>query len=341
MQYLIFLFLFFIVFSNSVFVEPHLKNIRNITNGGTNAEAYWSFDGKQFSFQAIRGELGQTHDCDQIYTMNSDGSNVKLISGGLGRTTCSYFLPDGEHVLYSSTKSGGSYCPPTPDQKYGYLWPLNKDMNIYITHIKSGHTKLLFESGEYNAESVISPNGERIIFTSAKDGDLELYTMRLNGSDIRRMTYTPGYDGGAWFSWDSKKIVWRANRPQGNDYTDYLNLLKFGLVSPTNMQIYWQDVELLHLVVQVTNNNGTNFSPVFTPDSKAIVFSSDMHAPNTGNFQLYYVRLDGTGLIKLTTEGTFNAFAMFNPQGNTLAWESNRGVKIPGDIDVFLADWSK
>lgn len=146
-------------------------------------------------------------------------------------------------------------------------------MNIYITNIKSGHSKLLFESGQYNAESVISPNGERIIFTSAKDGDLELYTMKLDGSDIRRMTYTPGYDEGAWFSWDSKKIVWRANRPQGDAYTNYLDLLKFGLVSPINIQIYWQDVELLHPTVQVTNNNGTNFASVFTPDSKAIVFS--------------------------------------------------------------------
>lgn len=163
--------------------------------------------------------------------------------------------------------------------------------------------------------------------------------MNLDGGDLRRMTYTPGYDGGAWFSWDGSKIVWRANRPRGSEYNDYVNLLRFGLVQPSNMQIYWQDSELLAPMVQVTNNSGTNFAPVFVPDDSLILFSSDIHAPNTGNFQLYVIGLDGTGLTQITTEGNFNAFAMFSPDGKTLVWCSDRGTSKPGDINVLTATW--
>lgn len=316
-----------------------MRNVRAITNSGTNAEAYWSFDGQRLSFQAIRGKLGRVHACDQIYVMNQDGSEVTLVSGGLGRTTCSFFMPDGEHVLYGSTRSGGPYCPPAPDMEYGYLWPLNKEMEIYVSDLRTGNTTLLFSSPAYDAEAVIAPNRQRILFTSAKDGDLELYTMRLDGSDLRRMTYTPGYDGGAWYSWDSTKIVWRANRPRGPAYAEYLNLLEFGLVEPSDMQIYWQDAELLSPAVQLTRNNGTNFAPVFTPDSQAVIFSSDMHAPNTSNFQLYMVNLDGTGLTQLTDQGSFNAFAMFSPDGTRLAWESDRNTSHYGLINVLVGDW--
>lgn len=320
--------------------ERRLTEIRYLTHSGTNAEAYWSFDSKRLSFQAIRAPYAATHPCDTIYTINADGSNITPVSGPVGRTTCSFFFPDGEWVLYSSTRSGGKYCPPAPDMSYGYLWPLNKDMDIYKQDLRNGTIlPLVSYPNAYTAEAVISPNGKQIIFTSTKDGDLELYTCDLDGANVRRMTYTPGYDGGAWFSWDSSKIVWRANRPRGTAYTDYKNLLDFGLVSPVNMQIYWQQADLSAPAVQLTFNNATNFAPAFLPDDSGVIFSSDLHAPNSGNFQLYTVKLDGTGLQQITSEGSFNSFPMFSPDGKYLAWESSRNTKKPGDINILVARW--
>jgi len=201
-------------------------------------------------------------------------------------------------------------------------------------------TRLTTTDG-YDAESTISPDGSRIIFTSDRDGDLELYTMALDGSDVKRITYTPGYDGGAYFSYDSKMICWRANRPIGSDLTDYLNLLKLGLVGPTNMQIYVMlDINNPYSVVQVTNVSGVNFSPFFLPDDSGIIFSSNLHDPQGGDFQLYTVKLDGSSLTQITTEGTFNSFPMFSPDGKYLAWESNRNTTDPTEINVFIAQWA-
>eukprot|EP01128_Nolandella_sp_AFSM9_P002219 TRINITY_DN12602_c0_g1_i1.p1 TRINITY_DN12602_c0_g1~~TRINITY_DN12602_c0_g1_i1.p1 ORF type:complete len:376 (+),score=95.17 TRINITY_DN12602_c0_g1_i1:28-1155(+) len=313
-------------------------DITAITSSGTNAEAYWSFDQKKFSFQAIRSPYKEKHACDLIYTMNIDGSDITLVSGPVGRTTCSFYYPNNEDIIYGSTRAGSEYCPPNPDMSYGYLWPLNKDMDIYINY-KNGTLDTLVSSDAYDAEAVVSPDGKRVIFTSAKDGDLELYTMNLDGSDERRMTYTPGYDGGAWFSWDSQMITWRANRPRGTEYADYQNLLNFGLVSPVNMQIYVQDVNLAAPAKQLTNNKGTNFAPAFLPDNSGIIFSSDLHAPNQGNFQLYVIDLEGNNLQQVTTVGNFNSFPMFSPDGTTLAFESDRGTTARGDINVLLAKW--
>lgn len=318
--------------------ESALKNIVALTNSGTNAEAYWSFDGKHFSFQAIRGELGAKHPCDQIYVANADGSNITLVSTGTGRTTCSFYLPDGDHVLYSST-SNTPWCPPTPDFTYGYVWPIYKDMDIYVFGLTNGYRTKLTDNNFYDAEATISPDGRRIVFTSDRDGDLELYTMDLDGTNIRRHTYTPGYDGGAWFSNNNKMLVWRASRPAGDNLTDYLNLLSLGIVRPSQMQIYVQDVEQRGPPLILTNNAGTNFAPIFLPDDSGVIFASNMNDPMGGTFHLYTVKLDGTGLTQITTEGNFNSFPMFSPDGKYLLWESDRGTTKQGDINIMRAEW--
>jgi len=319
--------------------EPFLKNVRAITNSGTNAEAYWSYDGKRFSFQAIRGPLGQSHPCDQIYMMNVDGSNITLVAPGTGRDTCSYYYPDGNHIIFSMTTSQ-TYCPPAPDMNFGYVWPINKDMSIFVKNLKTGVITQLLDLPGYNAESTISPDGTRIIFTSTHDGDLELYTMTLEGTDVRRMTYTPGYDGGAYFSFNNKMFTWRANRPQGDSLLEYFRLLDYGMVRPVGMQVYVQDVTLATPPMQVTNNNATNFAPFFLPDDSGVIFSSNLHDPMGGDFHLYSANIDGTNLQRITYEGNFNAFPMFSPDGKTLAWCSDRGTTKMGDINVILADWA-
>jgi len=319
-------------------VENHLENIRAITSSGINAEAYWNFKGNMFSFQAIRAPLQETHNCDQIYMMNADGSNITLISTGLGRDTCSYFTPDGGHVIYSSTQSGGGYCPPEPDMMAGYLWPIYKDMDIYKVKLSDRSLQRITKHDGYNAESTISPDGKKIVFTSDRSGDLELYSMNLDGTGLQRLTYSPGYDGGAYYSWDNSMLVWRANRPTGDDLTDYLNLLNLGLVEPLNMQIYVGNADGSNLQ-PITNNNATNFAPFFLPEDKGVIFSSNLADPTSGEFHLFAINLDGSNLTQITFEGSFNAFPMFSPDGKTLAWCSNRNATQYTDINVFLAEW--
>jgi TolB protein len=321
--------------------EPHLVNIQQITNGGTNAEAYWSFDNTKLSFQAIRDPLGSTHPCDQIYTMNADGSNVQLISTGNGRDTCSFYYPDGIHILYSSTQaSDGKWCPPTPDMYSGYYWPVYDTMEIYRLDTSTNTTVQITDNDAYDAETTISPKGDLAVFTSDRSGDLEIYIMQLNDTtQVRRMTYTPGYDGGAVFSYSGNMIAWRAGRPQGENLTDYLNLLSAGLVEPSNMELYvMMDINDPLSVVQLTNNGAVNFSPYFLPDDSGLIFASNIANPM--EFHLYSIKLDGTGMTQLTQYGTFNSFPMFSFDGKYLAWESDRSAKTPTQMDVFIAQWS-
>jgi len=222
---------------------------------------------------------------------------------------------------------------------YGYVWPIYKDMDIYEYQISTGYRKKLTDNDAYDAESTISPDGTRIVFTSDRDGDLELYTMDLDGTNIRRMTYTPGYDGGAWFSNNNKMLVWRAARPTGENLTDYLNLLSLGIVRPVDLQIYVQDVDQFGPPIQVTSNHATNFAPIFLPDDSGVLFSSNLINPNGGTFHLYSIKLDGTGLTQITTVGNFNSFPMFSLDGKYLLWESDRNAKQYGDIDIFKAEW--
>lgn len=325
--------------------EQYFTNVFRVTNGGTNAEAYWSFDNTRLTFQAQLAPYNSTHPCDLIYNVDVTGKNNHLVSPAAGRDTCSYFTPNGTNIIYSSTMGGGKWCPAPPDQDFGYTWPLNKDMDIYTHSLKNGaYRRLLpnFPSG-YTAESTISPDGTRILFTSDYEGDLELYTMDLDGGNLERMTYTPGYDGGAYFSYDNSMIVWRANRPQGPDLTRYLQLLSLGMVEPTSMQIYIMALQgpSAKVPIRITNNSGVSFAPFFLPTNKAVIFSSNMHDPMGGDFQLFIINIDGTGLRQVTTKGSFNSFPMLSFDGRRIAWCSNRDAG-PGDystIDIFVADW--
>lgn len=309
---------------------------------GTNAECYWSNNGKLLSFQAIPAVT--SHPCDQIFTMNPDGSNVTAISPLDGRTTCSFVLDNGS-IIYSSTmtrsKALSHACPAAPDMTAGYLWPIYQDMQIYIGGAHGAIHQRLAPSAFYDAESTLSPDGSTIVFTSSRSGDLELWTIRLDGTGLRRMTYSPGYDGGAYFSHNGKMLCWRANRPHGADLTSYLNLLNLGLVEPVGMQLFVMDIDDPTSARMIGPLNGTNFAPSFLPDDSGLIFSSNMHDPEGGSFQLYTIKLDGTGLTQVTNEadwGMFNAFPMFGGSDKaTLLWSSSRGITEPGPLNVWKA----
>jgi len=317
--------------------EVHLRNIRQLTFGGENAEAYFSFDGQKVIFQSTR----EPYKCDQIFTMNRDGSGVKLISTGKGRTTCGYFTPDGKRVIYASTHLGSPDCPPPADRSEGYVWPIYRTYDIFSANPDGTDLKRLTSTDGYDAEGTISPDGKKIVFTSARDGDLDIYDMNLDGTQPRRLTNELGYDGGAWHSQDSQWIVWRASRPKTpEDIARYKDLFAKNLVMPTKLEIMVMRADGSDKR-QITNNGAANFAPYFHPNGKQIIFASNMNNPNprSPNFDLYLVNRDGTGTQQITFDEGFDGFPMFTNDGKHLIWGSNRHGKTEGETNVFIADW--
>ena len=315
--------------------ERHLRHVRQLTFGGENAEAYWSPDGTELIFQTTRDGRA----CDQEYVMRPDGTGARLVSTGKGVVTCGYFFPDGSRIIYASThESMGPSCPPKPDRSEGYVWPLY-DYQLYTARPDGTDVRPIAPApGSYNAEATISSDGW-IVFTSTRDGDLDLYKMRLDGSHLTRLTSTPGYDGGAFFSADGKKIVYRASRPApGRELDDYRALLGKKLVRPGRLEIWVMNADGTD-AHQVTNVGAANFAPFFHPDGKRIIFASNVKDPRGPNFDLYLVNLDGSGLEQVTTYDGFDGFPMFDPEGKRLVFASNRNGKVLGETNVFVAEW--
>lgn len=323
----------------------HLKNIRQLTFGGDNAEAYWSPDGSMLTFQTNNPKWGLK--CDQIYAMDVAKSaehpeyQPLPISGGKGRTTCSYFLPDNKHVLFASTMSASDTCPAAPAYTPGgkYLWAIYESFDIYVADLNGKIVRKLTDVPGYDAEAVVSPKGDKILFTSMRSGDLELWTMDLDGSNLKQITFDLGYDGGAFFSPDGSKIVFRASRPKtAEEIKSYRDYLAQGLVAPTNMEIFTCNVDGSDLR-QITRLGKANWAPYFHPDGQRILFSSNHFSKRGYEFQIFMVNPDGSGLRQLTTESNFNAFPMFSPDGKRLSWSSNRNNGGTRDTNVFVADW--
>jgi len=315
--------------------EAHLRNIRQLTFGGNNAESYFSRSGKQLIFQR---QEKVSEGCDQQYIMNIDGSGLHRVSNGLGRTTCGYFYDNDRRILYASTFAHDKACPARPDNSMGYVWPLGH-LEIYTSKTDGTDLRQLTSNGAYNAEATVSPDGRTIIFTSTRDGDIDLYTMSLTGGDVRRITSRVGYDGGAFFSPDGSKIVWRAAYPQtAADTADYQRLLNARLVRPARVELWVANADGSN-AHQITRLGGANFAPFFNPDGKRIIFSSNFESPRSGAFDLFLINVDGTGLEKVTTHPDFDSFPMWSPDGRKLVWASNRHGSQTGETDIFIADW--
>lgn len=315
--------------------EIRLRNIRQLTFEGENAEAYFSFDGERLSFQ----RTGPGGACDQIYTLDLATGDTARVSTGTGRTTCAYFFPSGDRVLYASTHADDPSCPARPDFSRGYVWPVYPSYDIFVADLDGNVVGRLTDTPGYDAEATVSPQGDRIVFTSSRDGDLELYTMAMDGSDVRRITHRLGYDGGAFFSPDGSKIVWRAHYPETPaDQADYLALLADALIRPTVLEIWIADADGSN-ARQVSRYGAGSFAPFFHPAGDRIVFSSNMDDPTGREFDLYMVGVDGTGLERITWTPGFDGFPMFSPDGRYLAFVSNRNESHPGNTNVFISEW--
>ncbi len=325
--------------------EKHFYNVQQLTFGGDNAEAYFSPDGKYLIYQKTNPKEGIM--CDQIWmgkipTYPGEKFEPKLVSTGTGRTTCSYFYPDGKHILYASTHLGSTACPPIPDRsKYGnkYIWAVYKDFDIFKADKDGSHVQRITSTDGYDAEATISPKGDKMVFTSMRDGDLELYTMDLNGKNVKRITNHLGYDGGAWFSPDGTKIIWRASRPTTPDeIKEYKDLIKENLVAPTHMEVWIANADGTN-AHQVTFLEQANWAPNFTPDGKHFIFCSNHEYKRGFPFNMYLCDLEGKNIEKISRDKGFDAFPMFSPDGKKFVFCSNRNNGGTRDTNIFIADW--
>lgn len=317
--------------------ETHLKNVKQLTFGGQNAEAYFSADGKQLIYQTSHGDVK----CDQIFTMNIDGSDQHMVSTGKGRTTCSYFYPGGKKILFSSTHLASPDCPPRPDFSKGYVWALYPGYDIFTANPDGSDLKQLTTTPGYDAEATISEDGKKIVFTSLRNGDLDIYSMDANGKHVKQLTHELGYDGGPFYSPDRKWIIYRAYHPKTEkEIAEYKELLHQNLIRPTSLEIWIMKADGSGKR-QITNLGAASFAPSFFPNGKRIIFSSNQGSTGgMGNFELYAINIDGTGLERITYSDGFDGFPMFSPDGKKLVWASNRNAKAPHETNIFIADWA-
>ena len=324
--------------------EKHFKNMKQLTFGGENAEAYWSFDDSKLIFQATNEKWGQS--CDQIYIIDTnnyslDSVTPQMVSLGLGRTTCSYFMPGDSTIIYASTHLKDAKCPHVPERRVDgkYVWPIYDSYDIFIADLDGNIIKQLTNYDGYDAEATVSPKGDKIVFTSIRSGDLELYTCNIDGSDLKQVTNQLGYDGGAFFSHDGKKLVFRSSRPKTEDeIKQYKDLLLKGLVMPTNMEIYVCNVDGSDLK-QVTDLGNANWSPFFHPSNEKIIFCSNHESLLGFPFNLYMIDIDGNNLEQITYGKKFNSFPVFSNDGKKIVFSSNRNNGGTRETNVFIADW--
>ncbi len=315
--------------------EVHLTNLRQLTiDAGENAEAYWAFDSSELIMQSKRRPFS----CDQIYRLPLDGSKPKLVSTGLGRTTCAYFLPGDKEIVYSSTHAASDQCPEVPDHSQGYVWPIYQEYNIYVAKADGSNLRKLTDTPHYDAEATVCAKDGSILFTSTRNGDLDLYRMDRNGSNVVQLTDTPGYDGGGFFSQDCSQIVWRASRPTGDALAEYESLLGTGLVRPSKLEIFVADADGKN-ARQLTYLDSASFAPFFHPSGKRVLFSTNFAEKGGREFDIWAVNTDGTDLERITYAKGFDGFPMFSPDGTKLAFSSNRNQANDGETDVYVADW--
>ncbi len=316
--------------------EVHLGDLVQLTAGGENAEAYWSFDGTRLIYQAHEGE-----GCDQIYVRaaHDPQATPQLVSTGQGTTTCAYFLPGDKEIIYASTHVAGAACPAKADQSQGYVWALYGGYDIFRANADGSGLRQLTSTPGYDAEGTVCAKDGAIVFTSVRDGDLELYRMDADGKNVKRLTHTPGYDGGAFFNSDCTKIVWRASRPTGDALKDFQRLLGQQLVRPTKLELFVANADGSN-AKQVTQLNVAAFGPFFYPAGDRIIFSSNNGDPKGREFDLWAINVDGSGLERITHTPGFDGFPMFSPDGKHLVFASNRASK-PGtwDTNLFVAAW--
>jgi len=307
--------------------STYLSNIKQITNtsmGFTKAgEAYFSPDGNSIIFQATPNGK----DDYQIYTLALGSHKPKMVSTGKGACTCAYYRPDGKKIIFASSHLDPNLDKPQPakEKKKDYKWDFNPQMDIFEANPDGSDLKRLTQSPGYDAEGSYSHDGRLIVFTSERDGDLEIYVMDAYGTNTRRLTTSKGYDGGPFFSPDDKAIIYRGDHRDDGKMNLQLHIV--GLDGQNDRAI--------------TDNQLFNWCPYWYPSGHSFIFTQADHGAyaNGGkpNYDLYMMKIDGSDLTRITFDPEFDGLPVFNSDGSKLMWTSKRGG-LP-EAQVFIADF--
>jgi Tol biopolymer transport system component len=314
--------------------EDHLTKVTQLTFTGENTQASFSPDNKNIIFQSTRNRLR----CDAIFRMHSDGSDISQISSGKGIASSAVISPDNNSIIYSSTQKVDYQCPSKPEYSKAYSWLLYSSYDLFKDELTGGSDERIIKSSSYDGGAVYSPKGDKIIFSSGRTGDLELYIANSDGNNVKQLTNIDGYDGDAVFSRDGKYIVWRASRPKGNDLHDYRYQLSQGIIKEGKFEIF-----MMKLAggkpIQLTNNGATNFSPSFDPNSNNIIFSSNMSQKDGRNYDIYTLNLKTRKLERITYYSGFDGYPVFSSDGKKLLFTSSRNFRYKAEKNIFIVNW--
>lgn len=315
-----------------------------IYEGKRSGEGYFSADGKLMVFQSEREEENPFY---QIYLLDLETGDVRRISPGVGKTTCGFLRPNHAEVLFSST-----HLDPQARQKQQaeidfrasgklrrYSWDYDGSMDIFSLPLAGGPPRRLTDSPGYNAEGSYSPDGKQIVFCSLRDAfplqNLspeerlrfekdpawfgEIYIMNADGSDQRRLTHAPGYDGGPFFSPDGDRIIWRRFDSSGMNADIH------------TMKTDGTDIRRL------TDFQSMSWAPYYHPSGEYVIFTSNKHGFE--NFELFIVDAEGKREpVRVTFTDGFDGLPVFSPNGLKLSWAAGR--TDDGKSQIFLADWN-
>ena len=321
--------------------EVHLDGLRQMTFAGENLRASWSWEGTELVFQArATGAV-----CDRIYRISATepAAPPVVVSAGLGAAAGAFFLPGDRELVYASTHLEAADCAamplaPTP----GLGWAIRSGYDLFRGPVDGRGLARLTSSSGYDAEGSVCGVDGSIVFTSGRDGDLELYRMDGDGRHVLRLTHQAGYDGGASFDRDCDRIVWAASRPRADD----ARLLERGGVGvgvpPVRSEIWVANADG-SAPMQVTYLDAASLTPSFIPGQSRIVFSSNLGEPRGGaERDLWAVDSSGANLERITSAPGFDGDPAFSPDGRQLAFASARATS-PGasDINLFIASWAE
>jgi Tol biopolymer transport system component len=320
-----------------------LTRVRRLTVEGRRAgEGYWSADGKRMVFQSEREPDNPFY---QIYVLDLAGGEVQRISPGIGKTTCAFFRPGADEILFASTHADPQSRQLQKEEldlrasgkQRRYAWDYDAAMDIYAYSERTRALKRLTAAQGYDAEGSYSPDGQWIVFASTREAYerplnqaekkvladnpsyfAEIYIMRADGSDQRRLTRAPGYDGGPFFTHDGKRIVWRRFDEQGL-IADVLTMKPDGT-----------DVK------QITDFGAMSWAPYEHPSGEYIIFSSNKLGFE--NFELFIVDAAGAREpVRVTYSPGFDGLPVPSPDGRQLAWTSGRSG---AGAQIFAAQWN-
>jgi TolB protein len=311
----------------------HLKDIRQVTSGLARAgEGYFSPDGQSIIFQAVPNAPPSIfhrpkpdEDGYQIFLGPlKDDAPATMVSTGKGRCTCSYFHPNGRSILFASTHLNPSTeTEPPKGPAYSrtarYRWEFPDAMDIFAADRDGKNLVRLTDTPGYDAEGSYSPDGSKIVFTSFRDGDGEIYIMDADGRNPRRITKAKGYDGGPFFSPDGKRIIYRSDR-KGNDL----------------LQVYVNNVEGT-AERALTSNEFVNWGPYWHPDNRHIIYATSRHGH--ANYELYLMDVDNGSEERITYHEGFDGLPVFSPDGKRLMWTSS-GRTADRKSQLFIAGFT-